>query len=87
MGGGTSDSAMNANGQVAFNPTSIGGGNIAVGGSVGNGGVNQVGQNSATGSSTSVGLSMPFPMMNLKNHIGSFKGEGTTNFKGKKGHK
>ena len=27
-------SSMNANGQVAFNPTSIGGGNIAVGGPV-----------------------------------------------------
>ena len=41
MGGGTSTSTSNANGQVAFNPTSIGGGNIMVGGSVGNGPVNQ----------------------------------------------
>ena len=34
MSGGSSMSSMNANGQVAFNPTSIGGGNIAVGGPV-----------------------------------------------------
>ena len=67
MGGGTSDSAMNANGQVAFNPTSIGGGNIAVGGSVGNGPVNQGATNQATGASVALDLSMPFPMlMNLQ---------------------
>jgi len=35
MSGGTSTGAQNANGQVAFNPTSIGGGNIQVGGNVG----------------------------------------------------
>ena len=40
MSGGNSNSAMNANGQVAFNPTSIGGGHIMVGGSVSNGPVN-----------------------------------------------
>merc|ERR1739838_575676 len=62
MGGGSSESSMNANGQVAFNPTSIGGGNIAVGGSVGNGGVNQQGSNSATGAGVKLDLSMPFPM-------------------------
>ena len=53
---------MNANGQVAFNPTSIGGGNIAVGGSVGNAGVNQQGSNSATGAGVKLDLSIPMPM-------------------------
>ena len=37
MSGGNSNSSQNANGNVAFNPTSIGGGNIAVYGSVGQG--------------------------------------------------
>jgi len=35
MGGGQTTQTQNANGQVGFNPTSIGGGNIMVGGMVG----------------------------------------------------
>ena len=43
MGGGTSSNEQSANGVVGFNPTSIGGGNIQIGGSVGNGPVTQQG--------------------------------------------
>ena len=39
MGGGTSTVGQSANGNVSFNPTSIGGGSIMVGGSVGQAGV------------------------------------------------
>jgi len=65
MSGGTSTSSQQANGQVSFAPTSIGGGQIAVGGSVGNAGVNQGGTNSATGAGVSVGVSMMPPVMML----------------------
>ena len=41
MGGGQVKTTQNANGRVDFNPTSIGGGNISVGGSVGQAGVHQ----------------------------------------------
>ena len=43
MGGGHVKTTQNANGKVDFNPTSIGGGNISVGGSVGQGTVQQSG--------------------------------------------
>ena len=62
MGGGHVKTTQNANGKVDFNPTSIGGGNISVGGSVGQGTVQQSGVSKATGSSTSVGVSMPMPV-------------------------
>lgn len=68
MSGGTSSTSQQANGQTSFNPTSIGGGNIMVGGSVGNGPVSQGSQSSATGPSVGLDLSMPMPMglMNLQ---------------------
>jgi len=63
MSGGSTSTAQNANGQVQFNPTSIGGGNIAVGGSVGNGGVSQGSSGSATGAGVSLDLKMDMPGM------------------------
>ena len=62
MSGGQTHTTQNANGKVDFNPTSIGGGNISVGGSVGQGTVQQSGVSKATGSSTSVDVSMPMPV-------------------------
>ena len=41
MGGGKTTTNQQCNGKVGFNPTSIGGGNISVGGSVGNAGCKQ----------------------------------------------
>ena len=69
MSGGTSTGAQNANGQVAFNPTSIGGGDIQVGGMVGQQGVSQGSQSSATGAGIDLKLDMPMPipaLMNMK---------------------
>ena len=40
MGGGTSDGTNQGNGQVNFAP-SMGGGNVQIGGNIGNGPVNQ----------------------------------------------
>ena len=67
MGGGSAHGSQNANGNVAFNPTSIGGGNISVGGSVGQAGVSQNQQTSATGASVGLDLSMPMPIPALMN--------------------
>ena len=70
MSGGTSTSTQQANGNVSFNPTSIGGGTIAVGGSVGQAGVQQGSSSQATGASVGLDFSMPMPMpvqlMNLQ---------------------
>ena len=62
MSGGQTHTTQNANGKVDFNPTTIGGGNISVGGSVGQGKVQQGSQSSATGAGVSVGVSMPMPV-------------------------
>ena len=67
MGGGSCEQSQQANGNVAFNPTSIGGGNISVGGSVGQAGVSQSAGCQAGGAGVSVGVSMsPMQLMNLK---------------------
>mgnify|MGYP006086624821 CR=1 FL=1 len=62
MSGGSTTTTSNANGHVAFNPTSIGGGNISVGGSVGQGEVHQGSQSSATGPSVGLDLKMSPPV-------------------------
>jgi len=69
MGGGTSDGNNQANGQVNFAPSSAGGGSVMIGGNIGNAGVNQWNQNSATGASTAIDFSMPMPIpaLNLMN--------------------
>tara|TARA_B110000285_G_scaffold177472_1_gene199353 strand:- start:260 stop:451 length:192 start_codon:yes stop_codon:yes gene_type:complete len=56
MSGGKCHSTQNANGKVAFNPTTIGGGNISVGGSVGQGKVQQKSDCKATGAGVDVGV-------------------------------
>tara|TARA_B110001450_G_C17573687_1_gene461870 strand:- start:681 stop:1052 length:372 start_codon:yes stop_codon:yes gene_type:complete len=63
MGAGSTSSNQNANGQVGFNPTSIGGGNIQVGGSVGQGAVSQGNSQSATGASVGLDFKMEMPGM------------------------
>ena len=63
MSGGSSSSAQNGNGMVDFNPTSIGGGNIQVGGNVGQGAVSQGSSSSATGPSVGVDFKMSMPGM------------------------
>jgi len=63
MSGGSSSSAQQGNGMVDFNPTSIGGGNIQVGGSVGQGAVSQGSSSSATGPSVGLDLKMSMPGM------------------------
>ena len=67
MGGGTTSNSQNANGHVAFNPTSIGGGNISVGGSVGQGAVSQGQSGSATGAGVKLDVSIPPPVPVLLN--------------------
>jgi hypothetical protein len=97
MGGGTSDGTNQANGQVNFAP-SMGGGNVAIYGNIGNGPVNQQMQNSASGASTSLDFKMSMPempgmpgaggapaalvLMNLDNHVATLKTDGTANFNG-----
>jgi len=66
MSGGSTTTTQNANGHVAFNPTSIGGGNISVGGSVGQGEVHQGSQSSATGPSVGLDLKMSPPVPGAK---------------------
>ena len=63
MSGGKSSSTQNGNGMVDFNPTSIGGGNIQVGGNVGQGTVSQGSTSSATGPSVGLDLKMSMPGM------------------------
>ena len=84
MSGGTTTTNQNANGHVAFNPTSIGGGNISVGGSVGQAGVQQSSSGSATGAGVKLDVSVPMPviLMNLGNEVDFMRAAGTTNFKG-----
>ena len=69
MGGGNTSGSQNANGQVNFAPSSANGGNIYIGGSVGNGGVQQGSSNSATGAGVDLKLDMPMPMPGLQNLI------------------
>ena len=64
MGGGSLEQTQQANGNVSFNPTSIGGGNISVGGSVGQAAVQQGQKGEAGGAS--VGISASIPMMPLQ---------------------
>ena len=84
MSGGTTHTTQNANGHVAFNPTSIGGGNISVGGSVGQAGVQQSSSGSATGAGVKLDVSVPMPaiLMNLGNNVVFLRAAGETNFKG-----
>ena len=63
MSGGTSGSTQNGNGMVDFNPTSIGGGNIQVGGSVGQGAVSQGSSSQASGASVGIDFKMDMPGM------------------------
>jgi hypothetical protein len=69
MGGGSSDGTNQANGQVNFAPSAAGGGSVMIGGNIGNAGVNQWNQNSASGASTAIDFSMPMPLpvLNLMN--------------------
>ena len=67
MGGGKVEQNSQANGKVAFNPVVMGGGSVMVGGNVGNAGVTTVHDGQATGSSTSIGVSMSMPGMPLMN--------------------
>ena len=69
MGGGTTTQNQNANGSVGFNPTSIGGGNIMVGGSVGQGQIGQSTKGGASGAGVKLDLSMPMPMPALLNLV------------------
>lgn len=62
MGGGSAGGSQSANGAVAFNPTSIGGGNIMVGGSVGQGQISQGQSTSATGASVGLDFKMDMPI-------------------------
>ena len=64
MGGGSLEQTQQADGNVSFNPTSIGGGSITVGGNVGNGPVQQGQKGEAGGAS--VGISASIPMMPLQ---------------------
>ena len=75
-----------------------GGGNVQIGGNIGNGPVNQQMQNSASGASTSLDFKMSMPtmpgmpgaggapaaliLMNLDNHVATLKTDGTANFQG-----
>ena len=69
MGGGNTSGTQNANGQVYFAPQSMDGGNIMIGGSVGNADVHQGSQHSASGAGVDLKLDMPMPMPALQNLI------------------
>ena len=70
MGGGKVSQTQQADGTVTFRPFVAGGGDIMIGGSVGNGDVIQGSQGQASGASANLGLSMPLMpggLMNLQN--------------------
>ena len=65
MGSGSTSSNQNANGVVNFAPSSNGGGNIQIGGSVGNAGVSQGSTSQASGASVGLDLKMSMPGMDM----------------------
>ena len=63
MGGGKVEQNSQANGKVAFNPVVMGGGNVMVGGNVGNAGVETIHDGKASGASVGIKAAFSMPGM------------------------